>query len=447
MTSKIILSSFTCLGLLAVASGARAQDLLQGVPPLPGSELAGPAPASSLAPQPDVQRIVAVVNDIIISAYDLNLRMALVVAATGGVSSEQQYLQLRTQVLQGMVDELLEIQEATRLKVDITDHDVDDSINTLAKNNNMTLEQFTRYLSSIGSDISTLRPQIKSSLAWQQLIRGRYGSQAQVSDAEVTAVIDRLKASAGQPEYHVAEIFLTNESPNRDGSAEGLATQISQQLQGSASFDSMARQFSRSTTAALGGDIGWVQASQVSPPIATALARLQIGQVSPPIAADGGYYIVQLKDRRRILAADPMDAQLGLKQISLDISPDATAAETTALVNRAAQATAGQDACNNTAGVASALGTSNFGDLGTVAVRDLPADLRDAVKDVAAGQAAQPVVRGNQLQILVVCTRTEPQVQPPNPNVIENNLTNQRLSMMARRYLRDLRQDAIIDYR
>jgi len=395
----------------------------------------------------NIERIVAVVNDQVISEYDLNLRMSLIVAATGGVSSQEEYQKLRKSVLDTMVDELLQIQEAKQFEVEATDSEIDNAITNIARNNNMSRDDFTRYLQSIGSDISTLHPQIESSIVWQQLIQGRFGAQTQVSEAEVDAVLNRLMESAGESEYLVSEIFLQVASSIERDTQRQLAQRLSEQLRNGAPFESLARQFSSAASAATGGSMGWVMADQVNSAMAEELAGMQVGQVSDPIETTDGFYVIRLQDRRKVLGADPMDVQVTLKHITLPFSQDATTQEREALVNRIRTATSQHDNCADTASVAALLNTTSYGDVGKVRLRDLPADIRDNLMDLQVGEASKPFGTATQMQILIVCGREEPKVEPPSYQAIENNLIDQRLAMMSRRYLRDLRQDAIIDYR
>ena len=401
----------------------------------------------------DIERIVAVVNDEIISEYDLNLRLALIIGSSGGVTSQQEYLDLRKQVLDSMIDEKLELQEVQSVgkeqKTDLmpTAKEIDDALTQIARNNRMSREDFDRYVESLGSDVKTLRPQVASNMAWQRLISGRYGSQTRVSDEEVETVMKHLMDNAGQSEYLVSEIFLSADTRQEREDDRELAARLSTQIRAGAPFESLARQFSKAASSANGGVLGWVQADQVSEPIAAALQTMDPGTVSDPIEADNGIYIIRLQDRRKILGVDPMDERLTLKQITATVSADATQDERQAFAAHMQQVSADRDACADTAAIAADIGNAASGDVGQVRLRDVPKNIGDQLKDLPIGQASAPFAVGNQLQMLIVCARTAPKVQPPSFEAIESQLVDQRLSLIAQRYLRDLRQDAIIDYR
>lgn len=429
----------TVMAIPAAAQQQQQVPLLQGQP--------GQQQAQQTQQATSVQRIAAVVNDEVITVYDLNERMSLVVAATGGVSSQEEYLQLREEVLRGMVDERLQIQEAAEFDLTISDGEVDKAITQIAQNNNMSREEFEKYLQSIGSDVDSMIPQVRASIAWDELVQGRYGPQVRVSDTEVEAVLERMKNNAGEPEYRVSEIYLILDAQQGRTEAQQTATRIARQIRDGADFASLARQFSDSASAAVGGDLGWVQRSQLVPAVANRIANMDLGEVSDPIRTAGGFYIVRLQDRRKILGADPLDTRFTLKQIAVSVSNQATKEEVTAVRQRVAEVTAGLNDCANVPAAAQELGTQTYGDVGQISARDLPDEVRNAIMDLEIGEASDPLVRGNRVQVLVVCGRESPDVELPSRAQIENRLTNQRLSMVSRRYLRDIRRDAIIDYR
>src|SRR3569623_1924518 len=89
------------------------------------------------------------------------------------------------------------------------------------------------------------------------------------------------------------------------------------QLRGGAPFAAYARQFSEASTAATGGDLGWVRAEQLPEQLGAAVRAMPVGTVSDPIAIPGGFSIIAIQDTRQILTADPRDATLSLKQISM----------------------------------------------------------------------------------------------------------------------------------
>jgi len=393
----------------------------------------------------DVESIAAIVNDQIISQYDVKLRLNLVKTVTQAPDDPADLKRLRTQVLHNMVDEKLQLQEAKKKDVTVSDKEIQDALLQLGRQNNMPDAQFAQFLRSLGPSRISLANQIHAEIAWNKLLRKTI--RVEVGDDEVQAVINRLKANAGQFEYLVAEIFLISDNPSKDAEVHKTAVRLVNQIRDGSPFKAIARQFSESATAANGGVVGWVQQGQMDPDVQKVITKMRVKQISDPIKTSGGYYIVDLMDRRRILSADPRDTQFTLKQIALHIPAGTSDTKLKSMEAGLDSVAKGIKSCNQVPSVAASLGTSDFGDLGKVRAGDLPDAMQKAVMPLQAGQATDPIKGNKMFRILVVCDRNDPKVQMPSHDQIENNLFNQRLSMLARRYLRDLRRDAVVDYK
>jgi len=395
----------------------------------------------------DVQRIAAVVNDEVISAYDLQRRLGLIIATAGPIQSREEMQRLQGQILRAMVDEKLQLQEARKNDITISDAEVEDAFNMVAQSNKLSPKEFTAYLRQLGLGKSVLTDQIRAELAWRQLVSRRLRPSLNISDAEIEGVLERMKANTGKPEYLLSEIVLIIDTPSAEAETRQTAQRLVAQLRAGARFAVLAHQFSEAATAAVGGDLGWIQQGQLDPKIDAVLEKMPIGRVSDPIETADGFHIIKLRDRRKIMAVDELDVGLTLKQIALPLAKDALPAEIEALKKRFASETRTITSCDDVPAVAKRLGSDDFGDIGKVRVRDLPANLQAAVKKVEKGHASEPIVTGPSLRVFIVCDRIEPKLVMPTFEAVENMLSQQKLAMMARRYLRDLRRDTIIDYR
>ncbi len=440
------------LGLVVLALAGTAPAFAQTPP---ASPTLSPSPARGTPPEndavkenQDIQRIVAVVNDEIVSQYDVDLRLNLVLSSTGAFNDPEERRRLRQQILQGLVDEKLQIQEAKENDITISKDEIEKAVTDLGRQNGLERGQFEDYLLSIGTDISTIKQRVEAELAWNELVGRRLASRLSISDAEIQGVIDRMKASAGKPEYLLSEIYLIIPSPDRAAEVRHTARRLVDQLRNGVSFAALARQFSDGATAAVGGDLGWVPSGQMQPEIEKVLEKMPKGRIAEPIETAGGIYIIFLRDRRKILDVDPMQIDLNLSQIVLRIAPDALPEEIQALMTMARDRAARITSCDEVPAAARDLGAVDFGNLGNVKLGELPPTITLAVENLKEGQASQPVIRGKEeVRIFVVCKRTQPKVEIPDYETIENQLTRERLALMARRYLRDLRRDAIVDYR
>jgi peptidyl-prolyl cis-trans isomerase SurA len=436
--------------LLALA----ATSALAQVAPAP----AGSAPNSTQAlrlpqnPQvfgtalPSVVKATAIVNGDVITQTDIDQRVALLVIANGGEVAQDELERLRQQVLRNLIDETLQIQAAKTEKIEIKPADIDKTIARVAGNVKQTPAQLATYLEQNGSSIASLRRQIEGEISWQRLQRAKIESGVSVGDEEVKAVLDRLTKSKGTEEYRVGEIFLSA-SPATEAQTVDNANKILQQLRNGASFAAYARQYSEASTAAVGGDLGWVRPEQLPTPLAAAVRQMAPGSVSQPIPVPGGVSILAVQDTRKVLIPDPRDAILSLKQISIAFPRGTTRQQAEPIVANFTNAARTIAGCGGAEKIAADF-RGEIVSSDQVKLRDLPPALQQLMLPLQVGQATQPFGSLDEgVRVLVVCGRDEASGSEPSFDDIANQLNEERVNSRSRRYLRDLRRDAVIEYR
>ncbi|MCP5432548.1 MAG: peptidylprolyl isomerase [Alphaproteobacteria bacterium] len=393
-----------------------------------------------------VQRIAAIVNDEVISGYDLDQRVGLVVATSGVNVNDDILKRIRDQVLRSLVDERLQLQEARRLNVAIEPKEIDQALQSIAHSNNTSVEAIEGQLANLGISMSTLRRQIEAEIAWNTLVNERFAPRISVSDDEVNLVLERVQQSTDEPQYLLAEIFLGVDSPDQDAAIHATADRLVQQIRQGAPFQAVAQQFSQSASASTGGDIGWVEDSQLDPDLASAVRPLSPGNLAGPVRTVSGYYVLFLRDRRIVGNSDPLDVELQLRQAVLPLLPNAPAQTVADAENAARDISARIPGCPGIDQLAQ-MPQVLTGEIGTRKLRALAPEFREAVASLQPGQASAPIRSKVGFHVLVVCNRFNESVNLPTADEIRQRLYNQQLSMMQRRYLRDLRRDATVEMR
>ncbi|MDX5360288.1 MAG: peptidylprolyl isomerase [Alphaproteobacteria bacterium] len=397
---------------------------------------------SHLASAQSVQRIAAIVNDEVISTYDLEQRVRMVISASNREATPEMVSRIQPQVLRGLIDEKLQMQEAERRGAQVTAEEVDRGVAQIAQRNNIGVEQLYNRFDEFGVSPETFKDQIRAEIAWSKLVRARFAPRITVSQDEVQAVYRRIAAQSGGEQYRVSEIFLAIEQPGRAAEVRQNAERLIEQLRSGASFAAIASQFSESTSAANGGDIGWVTPGQLDPALDRALAGLQPGMIAGPIETEAGIYIIGLADRR---AAQGVNGQtrLTLSQIVVAVTPQADASEVAAAQARAGEARARMESCEAVEDIRTDYAPLS-GALGALTPSDLPPAFRNAVAALDTGETTAPIRTENGFHVLILCDRQENAPDPRLMERIETQLRDQQLTMLARRYLRDLRRDATI---
>ena len=148
-----------------------------------------------------------------------------------------------------------------------------------------------------------------------------------------------------------------------------------------------------------------------------------------------------------MLTADPRDATLSLMQLSVAMPAGATQAQTEARGTELAQAVQRMGGCGNAQATAQRLGAELVAN-DTIVLRQLPQTLQQMLLNLGVGQATPAFGSPERISVLVMCGREDPpDARDPNADAIMNQMTEQRVQRRAQRYLRDLRRDAVIDYR
>lgn len=245
--------------------------------------------------------IAATVNNTAISQSDVNDRMKLIFASSGIPDTKNNRQEVKPQALDILIEEQLKIQEAEKNNLSVTEEEVDEAFSVMAGKNKMTAEEFSKVMVKSGIPKATLRQQIKAQIAWRKVIASVLRPRIDVTEKDVSTKMARVKDNIGQDEYHVAEIFLAVENQKLNKKMKDLADKLIGEIKkGRAPFPVVAAQFSKSSSAAQGGSMGWVQAGDLPKELDVVVKSLAQGQISPPIKGLSGYHILTLIEKRQI---------------------------------------------------------------------------------------------------------------------------------------------------
>lgn len=384
--------------------------------------------------QQRAEGIAAVVNADIVTTTDLKDRAEMLLKSSGKAPSAEMLARIRTQVLEGLIAETVQIQEYKKQGVIVTDQEVEGGFKKIAEGNKMTAEQFKALLKKQGIRFSSIERQIRAQLGWGKVIQQVLRPRVVIGDSEIKAERARMAESSGKREYLAAEIFLPVSSSADDGRVRALAQTLASEIRKGKQFPVLAREQSQSASAAQGGMMGWVQEGQLEAALDQALAKLPKDKVSDPVRGEDGYYLLYVRDVRTISSvASPSDAVLSLREIIID---------TTGLRERDAKAEAEMmskdlTGCLDITKKAASDKRYKLAER-EVSISELTDTERARLGDFAIGQAAKPEFAGSKAVITMVCGRSDPKGPMADDKALERKLGLQRLDMLQKRYLRDL---------
>jgi len=257
--------------------------------------MAAPAQASQT-----LDRIVAVVDDDIIMESELVERTATVRVRMREQNTPMPPEEaLRQQVLERMIVESIELQMAERSGIRVDDNRINDTLENIARQNNMTTEQFRRTVVDEGISWRGLRDQIRRELVVGQLRQRKVGGRIQITDQDVD---NFLNSEVGKtnlaPDYRLGHILIPTSTDGDLAATEEKALQVYRELQAGTDFSQLAAQYSAGEQALQGGDLGWRKAAQLPTLFADTVLDMKAGQISQPIRSASGYHIIKVMEIR-----------------------------------------------------------------------------------------------------------------------------------------------------
>lgn len=410
--------------------------------------------------------IAAVVDDQVISTVDVNDRLALVMGMTNITDTPENRARLTSQILRQLIEEKLQLAEAARDGITITDPKLREGIAQIEKQNGKAPGSLVGFVESKHLSTLSLYSQVRAQMAWSEVILKKLRPKIKISEREVATHTQRKPAASSSPDAHTGEVLIAAihmpvDTPKDEANTRKLADKLASDIRAGASFEAMASQFSSSVSGTKATDPFWVDLAQIDPAIAHALTNVAKGGITDPVRTAAGYQIIKLVDERHSAppvaattpASDEPRAELAFKQILMTLKPDAKPKEADLLLQLAKEVQKSPGKC----GDKSMAGAGNLGDMDfritlTRAVSsDLPEKLRDFMMKLNVGDVSDPVVTPQGIRLFMLCERIDlpaaKLTQAENDDAIRQAIYTEKLELEAQKFLRDLRREAFIEIR
>lgn len=401
--------------------------------------------------------IAAVVNDEIISIFDLEGRLNMFMFSSSQSLSPQDKQRLIPQILRALIDDKLKLQEAKKRNIKVLQSEINRAILSIERSNDIKKGQLTNVLKKEGVPRSSLIEQIKAEISWSKVANRVLGSRIRISDGEINERLVDYQKNKKMPEHRISEIFLPVDSIDQEKKIKDLADRLYKQLRKGVSFTNLARSFSRANTANAGGRRGWVRNGLLDSKLQLALNSMQPRQFSKPIRSDDGFFILFLHNRRLPSQAEKNAPNAGtkvtLQQLFFPLPTKASLIEKASQLNLAKTMASTVFNCQDMEKAGKELGSSLSGKLGTMTMAKLPQNVQNAITNLPENKASAPIRASGGIIVLMVCKRIKskvkikPKAKLSDRKRVERLILNERLRAAARRYLRDLRSAAFIDIR
>ncbi len=382
--------------------------------------------------------VAAVVNDTVVTTYDVRQRMRLMLMSAGGQIPREALPQLQAQALRDLVEEKLKLQETARYDLEVTDEEIEQELTMIAAQSNLNLGQLVEALEATGVSVNTLRSQIRTQIGWPQLVQGRYRDRIRVSDDEIEQTLDRMREDVSSEQFLVSEICIPVDNPSQAQQFYEGSLQLIEQMRRGVPFTVVAQQFSACTTAAVGGDLGWVRAGELPQEIDSAIRELPVGAVTNPIPSDGAFMIMAVRDKREaVVRGEP---SFTLAYAAADASMGGNAA-------RAALDGLGSAEICSGRSLRLDLGEGvGYSLLENVTLDQIDDRFRPFVEDLSREDQSAVIEADGAYHSVYVCDKDEG-LGLPSRDAIENRIFTRQLSRISQQYLRDVERNSMVDIR
>ncbi|SHJ26263.1 periplasmic chaperone for outer membrane proteins SurA [Palleronia salina] len=390
------------------------------------------------APLAHAQNMFAPVVDVdgrVVTAFELDqrARMMRLFQAPGDP---------REAALDALIDERLQLAEARRQGVTVTDEQLAEGKAEFAGRAGLETAEFIQVLAAEGIDETTFDDFVRAGQAWRTIVRQQFGSQA----AQLVTPEDVEEAAKAPPQpglrVLLSEIILPANTPQNAQRSQALLPRL-RSISTLPAFASAAREYSASPSRDRGGRLDWLALDELPPQIRNVVQGLQPGEVTPPIEVPNAIALFQL---RAIEETDPAQPVIGIDYAAFYIPGGGTgaAAQTIARLDAEVQT------CDDLYSVAQGLPAERL-QRDTLPPAQIPGDVAVELAQLDPGERSVALSRaGGQTRVyLMLCERlykTEEELAEIDRNALRDALVNRRVGRQADAYLAELRANATITY-
>ncbi|MCL2830487.1 MAG: peptidylprolyl isomerase [Betaproteobacteria bacterium] len=441
----------------AFAQGIRAPSApSSGGLSLPGQGAAAPVekPGVSAPARPkEGDRIVAIVNNEVITSYELRARLDATLSQLKrqGTPPPSEGA-LEKQVLERLIIGRLQLQRARARGIRADDSQLDQALNRIASSNNMSLGQFRRALEKDGVSFASFREDLRSEMTTNFLREREVQGRIVVSEGEIDNYIAHESNAASTEDYLVAHILLRapeGASPEALRKLRQKGEEILKRLEGGQDFAQAAAANSDAPDALSGGSLGWRTLERMPSLFAEAVVKMKPGSISPLLSSSNGFHILKLLEKRGATLDMPPVEQIHARHILIKVNELVSEPEARhKLEGLRDRLQHGGDFAELARLYSQDATAARGGDLGWIYPGDTVPEFEQVLKLLKPGELSQPVQTQFGLHLIEVLERRTQEASQDRRRQVVRQILNERKSDEAYQdWLRQLRDEAYVEYR
>lgn len=384
--------------------------------------------------------IAAIVNDDIITTNDVIERRDLLLESNRIPPTPQNLARFTPRVIESLIDETLQMQEAKRLSIAVKPEEVDAAIRQMEESRRAPAGTLRASLTQQGLSVRSLEDQLRAQIAWNKVVQRKLRREVSIAQDEVARAQAAAAADPGVPEVRIAAISVIVADPAQEAAQAALAQSLGEQLQAGVDMGQLAVQLADRKDVRISPP-GWVEEEKLQPAMQQAIRGLQPGQTTPPLKSLNTYQIIQLMERR-VAKQLPDRTEVMVKEIVLPLPSQPTKQAMLQLRDAAMQLQANPGTCLDTTLPTPSARASFM----RVTLNRMPGELRSLVSNLGVGETSQPMLGEDAVRLFMLCERIEPaQGNMPPAAEVRRKLYNEKIELEAQKHLRNLKRDAFIE--
>ena len=389
--------------------------------------------------------IVAIVNDEPITMMDLDARLRLIIISSNLPNNLETRKNLSGQVLQSLISERLQHQEARKLGIRVTNQEVENNIKFIEKQNNMQENQLIETLFKNGVPKSALPIRLKSNLIMQKLLQNIIRPKVVINNNEVNNEYNNLLANNGKMEYKFSEISFNFSNLSKKEDVILIAKQIRKKIIEEKNFDVIGKRIQENGTGVYKNN-NWKLTNKINKDIYLQIETLKKNEISELVLTNTGVSIIKIDGKREFKIPELSQTVSDIAFISSDLPINKNKIDL--FIEDIKNKTKNIKSCDEMTELSKIYGNKRGKYLGKILLKNLPKYFIEELKNLNVNQPSKPIVADDGIYVTMICNYNKDLNQEyALKEMIKDNIRNRSTTILKERYLLDLNRKALIDVR
>ena len=389
--------------------------------------------------------IVAIVNDEPITMMDLDARIRLIIISSNLPNNLETRKNLSGQVLQSLISERLQDQEAKKLGIRVTNQEVENNIKFIEKQNNMQENQLIETLFKNGVPKSALPIRLKSNLIMQKLLQNIIRPKVIINNNEVNNEYNNLLANNGKMEYKFSEISFNFSNLSKKEDIILIAKQIRKKIIEEENFEVLGKRIQENGTGVYKNN-NWKLTSKINKDIYLEIDNMEKDEISELVVTNTGVSIIKIDGKREFKIPELSHTVSDIAFISSDLPINKNKIDL--FIEEIKNKTKNIKTCDELTELSKTYGNKRGKYLGKILLKNLPKYFIEELKNLNVNQPSKPIVADDGIYVTMICNYNKNLNQEyALKEMIKENIRSRSTTILKERYLLDLNRKALIDVR